>query len=291
MLELRRLVQELSADDLGMLDTALGEWARRPLGREALAGVVLPAAGSSYVCLLSYEPAGLMVLERGRIGARIRALAVAPDLRRRGVARTLLEAADDLSFTAGLDWLWLAVPASNVPATSCALACGYRRYRPQFLRRRRTGMLSPGSARTRVELLESGQARGALERWVAREASQGDAWCESLASADLLDWNLPEREGGRTYAIVSDAEPVGAAHVAGHTTHPRIWLWLDRAQWATPNEINAFRSVLDALGELPAEIDVEFGSSGHLRASVEPFRDIGFRPILRERVVMVKAVR
>lgn len=288
--ELRRLLQDISAADLGVLDAALGDWMNRPLGREALATVVLPSAGSAYLCLLSLEPAGLLVLARGKIAARVRALAVAPDLRRRGVARTLLEAADAVTAEAGLPWLWMNVPSANVPATACALACGFRRYRPQFLRRQRTGILSLSLGRTRVEPVPKAEAGLELATWIARAAEQGDAWCAPLAAGDLLSWNRPDDDAGAVYRIIDGEAEVGLVHVLGAAAHPRLTLWLDRRMWGGEGEMHAFKAALDTLADFPAEIDLEFGSSGHLRASVEAYRALGFKPVLRERVIMAKAI-
>jgi GNAT superfamily N-acetyltransferase len=122
IIELRRLLAELSADDVGMLDETFADWMKRPLGREALASMVLPASGSAFLCLMNNDPAGLMVIERGKVGGRVRALAVTPDLRRRGLARTLLEAADAFIVEAGLQWLWMQVPARRRQHVLCLLA-------------------------------------------------------------------------------------------------------------------------------------------------------------------------
>jgi GNAT superfamily N-acetyltransferase len=290
ILELRRLLLDLNADDLGALDESLGEWMERPLGREALASVVLPAAGSAYLCLLNFEPAGLMVLERGKEAARVRALAVAPDLRRRGLARTMLEVADELAQEAALSWLWMLIPTANVSATACALTYGYKRYRPQFIRRQRVGILSLSQGRAHVEPLKADEAKGQLTQWIALAARQGDAWCHALASADLMAWNMPNLDEGPVYLLVSGADEVGVAYVAGERSHPRVSLWLDHALWNTPREMNVFKAVMDTLADVPSAIDVEFGSGGHLRASVAAYKALGFKPVLRERVVMVRQV-
>jgi GNAT superfamily N-acetyltransferase len=290
ILELRRLLQDLTADDLAVLDPSLGDWMNRPLGREALASVVLPSAGSAYLCLLNFEPAGLIVIERGHMSARVRVLAVAPDMRRRGLARTMLEAADELTQDAGLDWLWMLLPSANVSATACALACGYKRYRPQFMRRQRAGILSLSLGRARAEPLNNDDARLQLEQWIALAAEQGDAWCHALASADLLAWNMPDLTTGKTYLLISGADEVGMAHVAGESMHPRVTLWLERELWATPRELNVFKAVMDTLTDAPPAIDVEFGSSDHLRASVKRFKSLHFAPVLRDEVVMVRDV-
>jgi GNAT superfamily N-acetyltransferase len=291
ILELRRLLQDLTADDLSVLDPSLGDWMKRPLGREAMASVVLPSAGSTYLCLLNFEPASLIVIERGQAAARIRALTVAPDMRRRGLARTMLEAADELTQDAGLDWLWMSVPSANVPATACALACGYKRYRPQFMRRQRTGILSLKLERARVEPLDGDDARIQLEQWIALTAEQGDAWCHPLASADLLAWNMPDLTLGKTYALISGADEVGMAHVMGERAHPRVTLWLERELWATPRELNVFKAVMDTLTDAPPAIDIEFGSGDHLRASVQLYKPLHFKPMVREDVVMVRSAQ
>jgi hypothetical protein len=55
--DLRRLLGQLSAADLGALDESLGGWLARPLGREALAAAVLPTTGSTSACSTSSRPA------------------------------------------------------------------------------------------------------------------------------------------------------------------------------------------------------------------------------------------
>jgi ribosomal protein S18 acetylase RimI-like enzyme len=204
--DLRRLLGQLSAADLGALDESLGGWLARPLGREALAAAVLPTAGSTYICMFNLEPAGLMVIERGQLAGRVRALAVAPDLRRRGLARTMLEAADRLAGQAGLRWLWMSVPSANLPATRCALSCGYRRYRPQFMRRQRPQALPLRAEDARALLLDPAEAGDALAHWLALAAQQGDPWCKSLAQADLRSWNVAPLREGRFYRL---ADPAG----------------------------------------------------------------------------------
>lgn len=290
VLELRRVLAQLDAADIGALDESLGEWMNRPLGREALAGVVFPTAGSTYVCMLNFEPAGLMLIERGNVGARIRALAIAPDMRRRGLARTLLEAAEDMVRRAGLRWLWMIVPSDNEPATRCALACGYRRYRPQFMRRQLSHALPVRVERARIEPLADREADDQLRRWVGLAITQGDAWCSDLAQADLLPWNTTTLSDGRLYLLISPPNEVGIAHLRGEPAHRVVTLWLDRALWNTPREMQVLKAVLDSVADAPPTLDVEFGSGGHLRASAPAYKALGFKPVLRDRVVMVKRI-
>ena len=312
VLETLRLLQDVKADDIGMLDATLGDWMTRPLGREALASVVLPTNGSLYLALMNFEPAGLMLLSRGELATRVRALTVANDMRRRGLARTLLEAANEFTREADLAWLWMHVPNDNVPATACALSCGYRRYRPQFLRRERSTPLSLRLGRAHVEALEGNDARDQLAHWTAVSTEQGDVWSKDLARVDFAPFNLPEsfRENrGKTYLLVSGADEVGVAHLS-HTTaavgvisddaqpnphtllpHHSLWLWLDRAIWNTERELNVLKSVLDTLAEFPSRLDIEFGSHDHLRTSIGQYKTLGFGPKVRDRVIFTKSAR
>ncbi|MFN4293728.1 MAG: GNAT family N-acetyltransferase [Thermoflexales bacterium] len=290
IMELRRLLAQLNADDVGALDESLGEWMRRPLGREALAGVVLPVAGSTYVCMLNFEPAGLMLVERGNIAARIRLLAVASDLRRRGLARTMLESAEGMARQAGLRWVWMAVPSDNLPATRCALACGYRRYRPQFMRRQLGHALPVRAERARVEPLAGREADAQLRYWVGMAANQGDAWCSDLVQADLLPWSTAPLNGGQLYLLISPPDEVGVAHLRGGPAHRVVTLWLDQALWNTPREMQVLKAVLDSVADASSTLDVELGSGGHLRASAPAYKALGFKPMLRERVIMAKQV-
>lgn len=293
VLETLRLLQDLNASDLGMLDETLGEWMHRPLGREALASVVLPTNGSLYLALMNFEPAGLLLMERGRMATRIRALAVAEDMRRRGLARMLLESADTFAHEADLHWLWMLVPNANVPATACALGAGYKRYRPQFLRRQRTGLISLTLGRAHVEPLEGDEAKQQVSQWVAFAAQQGDAWCHELASGDLAPFVAPASasalDQGKTYLLVSGADEVGVAHFAGTASHRSLWLWLDQAIWNTEREMNVLKSALDTLTDVPPALDIEFGSHDHLRASAGRYKAFGFKPVVRETVVFVRA--
>ncbi len=287
--DLRQVLKQLSAADLGALDESLASWLARPLGREVLAAAVLPAAGSVYVCMFNLEPAGLMVIERGRLAGCIRALAVAPDLRRRGLARTMLEAAERLAGQAGLRWLWMRVPSANLPATACALACGYRRYRPQFMRRQHPQALPLRAEDVRAIPLDPADAAIELARWLALAAQQGNPWCRTLAQADLLSWNVaPLREGDFYRLLAPSSAAIGLAHLRGQPAHAIVTLWLDQAIWGAPRELQALKAVLDALAVLPATLDVEFGSSSHLRAAAQAYKALGFRPVLRDQVVMVR---
>jgi GNAT superfamily N-acetyltransferase len=241
--------------------------------------------------VFNLEPAGLMVIERGRLAGRVRALAVAPDLRRRGLARTMLEVADRLAAQAGLRWLWMSVPSANLPATACALACGYRRYRPQFMRRQRPQALPLRAEDACALPLDPAEASDALAHWLALAAHQGDSWCKSLAQADLLSWTVAPLREGRFYRLADlVGRPIGLAHLREGPAQAIVTLWLDHAIWGTPRELQALKAVLDALAALPATLDVEFGSAGHLRAAVQAYKALGFRPVLREQVVMVRRV-
>jgi ribosomal protein S18 acetylase RimI-like enzyme len=287
--DLRRLLGTLTADDIGALDASFADWLRRPLGRDALAGVVIPAAGSAYIALLNIEPAGLIVIERGEVGAQIRILAVAPDMRKRGLAQTMLARAETLATARGLRWLWMSIAHDNAIATRCALRSGYRRFRPQFLRRTLSRPLNLPRDAARVERLRVQDMLEEGTRWVSYELNTGDAWCAELGQADLLRFLAPH-EGTLLRCIAQDRD-IGAAHVYERARgHLHIDLWLEAGVWGTDLELSIFRAVLEHEQRVPDMIDLEFGSMAHLKESVELFRPLGFAPALHERIWFVKEI-
>lgn len=274
--ELRRLLESLDADALGALDPSLGDWINRPLGRELLATTILPAAGSVYVCLYSLEPAGLIVVERGSVAARVRALVVARDMRRRGVARALLREAIARARERGLAYLWMRVNAANRAALDGALSLEFRRVLPQFLRRELTAPIPAPPERSRVAVQAASAA--AIEEWQQVETDAGDAWVGPLIEADLAQHVLPAP--GRALEMRADGRRLGAASVAQLDGRLRLNLWLTPAAWNTPMEIACLRAALDALGEQPRVIELQLGSSKHLKLSAERYKALGFAPAL-----------
>ncbi len=286
--ELRRLLRELDPEDLEALDPDLGAWMRRPLGREALAVAVLPAIGSTFLAMLNLEIGGLLVLERGEIAAHVRALAVAPDLRKRGLARSMLLQIEPYAREREVRWLWMSIAADNAAATRCALRNGFRRFRPQFMLRERGGMLNLRNTQLRLERLDEGRALEEVARWIEFEAAVGDAWCAELARADLLKWLAPH---GGTYCLILNGDrDIGLAHAqrAEHGSSVHITLWLEQALWGGQQEREALKATLDMLVDVPHRVELAFGSGDHLRTSAESFKSLGFAPALFERVVFVK---
>lgn len=286
--ELRRLLRELQPEDLAALDPDLGAWMRRPLGREALAVAVLPALGSTFLVMLNLEIGGLLALERGEVAAHVRALAVAPDLRRRGLARAMLALIEPYARERDVRWLWMSISADNAAATRCALRNGYRRFRPQYMLRERGGVLNLRNTELRLERLDEGRALDEVARWIEFEAEAGDAWCAELAQADLLKWLAPH---GGTYSLILRGDrDIGLAHAQSgeHTGTARITLWLEPEWWGGQHEREALKATLDMLVDMPQRVELAFGSGGHLRASAESFKALGFSPALFERVIFVK---
>lgn len=289
--ELRSLLRELEPEDLEALDPDLGAWMRRPLGREALAVAVLPAVGSAFLAMLNLEIGGLLVLERGQIAAHVRALAVAPDLRKRGLARSMLTQIEPYARERDIRWLWMSIAAGNAAATRCALRNGFRRFRPQFMLRERGGALGLRNTQLRLERLDDARALDEVSRWIEFEAEVGDAWCAELAQADLLKWLAPHE--GTYYLILCGDRDIGLAHAQGgvHDSAFRITLWLEPALWGGQQEREALKATLDMLVDVPRRVELAFGSGDHLRASAESFKALGFAPTLFERVVFAKPLR
>jgi ribosomal protein S18 acetylase RimI-like enzyme len=287
--DVRRVLADLSAEDLSALDADLGEWIDRPLGREALATVVLPAAGSLFVVLMNVEPSGLILLERGSIAAHVRVLAIAPDLRGRGLAQSVLKLAEREVGQRRLTWQWMLIASDNVAAIRCALRAGFRRFQPQFLRRKHTAMPALTNLSARFALLEGERALSEATRWIDYECVAGDPWCAELARADLLKLIAPNE--GQVYRCIVDEREAGLLHIEWTAdSHLRLRLWLEERLWGDAREREIVKGALDMLEVAPAVIDLEFGSSGHLRASIELFRPFGFAPEQFERVTFAKRI-
>jgi GNAT superfamily N-acetyltransferase len=283
--ELRRVLRDLSTADIALLDPSLAAGVNRPLGRELLAAT-WPVTESVFVCLHNLEPAGLIAIHRGTVSAQIRALAVSPDRRCLGLARTLMSHAEMRSLECNLQWLWTFIPSANVAATRCALALGFRRYRPQFLRRDHERSIPVPTHLIQLEQVSIGVAARSIPVWLGVEVTSGDEWVQPLVEDELLRWLLPEK--GKTWLAVMNGNEVGCIHLCGPQTHPCVTLWLDQSIWNTPEEFAILKSVLNTIPELPNTLDVHLGSEGHLRASVERYKEYGFAPVLDERVLFAK---
>jgi GNAT superfamily N-acetyltransferase len=283
------LLRDLTPADLGALDPDLGEWLNRPLGAELLAGALLPASGTVYLSLLNFEPAGLIVLERGQIAAHVRALAVAPDLRRRAIARSMLHQIAPIVAERGLHWLWMSIEPDNETATRCALKAGFRRFHPQVLRRTRPGVLHLPHTPARAERIDEATALIEVQRWIGIESEAGDAWCAELAQADLLKWLAPPG-GAYALCIVGERE-VGLAHIEGDPESPLLSLWLLPELWGTPAEMAVLKAVIDLIETPPVTLTVLPGSGGHMQAAVALYKQHAFVPEMRDRVRLIRSVQ
>ncbi len=285
--ELSRALTYLNADDLSQLDRGIGRWMRLPLGR-LLTAALLPLAGSAFVCLYNIEPAGFSLIRRVNDTARILALAVAPDLRRKGLARAMVQDAVARATTRRVRWLWMVIPSANVPATRCALSCGFRRYRPQFLRRDVRTVISAQAYEVMLYEVQGEAAGRAIAQWLDAEIDAGDAWIKDLLETELLSWALPD--AGRTWRCSIYGREIGCAHLGGDPRHPVVTLWLDPEMWNTAEEMAVLKAVVDTQIELPPALDVALGSEGHLRASVGRYKALGFAPALREHVIFARSL-
>lgn len=291
--DLARLLADLTAQDLSALDPSLGEWVNRPLGREMLARTVLPTAGSAFVCLFNFEPAGLIVVERGKTSGWVRALAVAPDMRRKGIAQTLLAEAIERAAERKLNFLWMRIASANEGAIKAGLGMGFRRALPQFLRRERTSPLPTLPEKSRITLTKVGRdAEEEIRAWQEMETSAGDAWATDLIAGDLFGELVLRGVGARAhvFGVSVDGVAAGGVSLHEHGGHGQISLWLAPEFWNTPEEVACVRTVLDTLKQSPPTLDVRLGSSGHLRVSVGRYRELGFALRLNESVILARAV-
>jgi GNAT superfamily N-acetyltransferase len=285
--ELRRVLMDLSTDDIALLEPSLAAGIDRPLGREVLAAT-WPMTESVFVCLHNLEPSGLITIHRGTLSAQVRALAVSPDKRRKGLARTMLTYVEQRLLERTMHWLWLHIPSANTGATRSALALGFRRYRPQFLRRNHGRTIATPVYHLQLEPMSVSEAARAIPVWVGVEVTAGDEWVQPLIDEELLSWSMPEK--GQTWLAVVDGNEVGCVHLHRRHARPCVWLWLDQTIWNTDVEMACLKGVLSVLPESPQALDVRLGSEGHLRAAVARYKEFGFVPVLEERVHFVKYI-
>ena len=285
--DVRDVLKTLQPEDLTVLDTTLEERVRTPLWRTALP-LALNTLGSVFVCSYNVEPAGLLVVERSSIAARIRVLAIAPDMRRLRIASKMLHEVEKAVADRDLRWLWMEVPAANDAAVRCALTAGYRRYLPQYLRRDLSGLLPLRADGVALELLDEKTAANLIKKAAEVEAGLGDAWAQELIVSELLPrYVVPP---GKTWLCYAGKRDVGIVHLGGNRAHPTVWLWLDEPMWNTDVELSLFKAVLDTLVRVPQSIDLRLGSGDHLRASAVRFKALGFAPVLEAHGVFAKRI-
>ena len=272
--ELLRVMRDVSDTDVGALDPSLGAWARRPLGREALAAVLLQVSGSAWVGLLNIEPAGFIAIERRATSARVRALAVAPDLRRRGCARALLVETVARAADQKLGWVWMDIPADNTAGIQCALSSGFRRLLPQYLRRAAAGLIPASAHRIRLTPAQGKAAAAAIYEAAGSEADAGDAWAAGYARMEHP--GLPDPAAGLTLMAEVEGRAAGCAHLQVDGDKTRVWLWLSPEIWADDLEFAILRATLNTLQRAPSVIEVRLGSGDHLRAAAQRFKAAHF---------------
>ena len=285
MNDVRDVLKALSPEDIVALDSALEERVRASLWRTTLP-IALNTLGSVFVCSYNVEPAGLLVVERSVIAARIRVLAIPPDMRRLRIASKMLHTVERTVANRKLRWLWMEVPSANVAAVRCALTAGYKRYLPQYLHRDGGGLLPIRAEGVTLELLDEKSAAPAIKKAAEVEAELGDAWAQEFILGELLPHVV--RPPGKTWLCYAGKHAVGIAHLGGTRAHPSVWLWLDQHAWNSKAELSIFKAVLDTLVRVPQQIDLRFGSGDHVRASAAQFKALGFMPKMEDRVVFAK---
>jgi [ribosomal protein S18]-alanine N-acetyltransferase len=111
----------------------------RPWDAPSLAAAM---AGPAAFAFQAGEPPQGFILARAMAGeAEILTLAVAPDARRQGVGRALVEAAASAAAVSGAQALWLEVAEDNAPAQRLYAAAGFA-----VVGRRRAYYSRPGGA-------------------------------------------------------------------------------------------------------------------------------------------------
>ena len=285
--ELRRVLYDISMEDLAQLDPEIAAGMNSLLGREWLSAR-LPLLDSVLVCLFNLEPGGFIVLRRSGISAQIRALVVSPDMRRKGLARTMLFEAEERARDRGIDWLWLHLSTNNQAGSICARSRHFRRYNAQFLRRSYGPIIPNFGIHVILEPVHGMALNRLVAYWLAIEAAEGDSWTQPLIRREMAPMFMPHE--GQTWRCLYDTQEVGCVNLSGPHDHPVVTMWLDPTVWAEPLEFACLRAVLNTLLERSPRIEVRLGSAGHLRASLKEYRELGFETSLAEHVVFIKRI-
>jgi GNAT superfamily N-acetyltransferase len=272
ILELRKVMSGLPDADILALDPSLGEWLRRPLGREALGAFVMQTSGSTYICLLNTDSAGFAFIARGVNHAQIRALAVARDMRRRGLATTMLIALAEAARARRVNWLWLQIASSNAAAIQCALKNGYKRYLPQYLSRRSVSPLALPSADVRMVAT----TRATLQSVIFAEIDAGDADVSELVERAWIDRVLPSEAEHAWWRVELQGALIGAAHVVLNGAVPVISLWLMPQYWNFEAEQVIIKTALHHIKMPATKFDLHIGSRAHLARHLAQYKQSDF---------------
>lgn len=279
---------DISVEDMAALDASIAIGMDRPLGREMMAAR-LPLAESVFVCLYNLEPAGLIVLHRSHIAAQVRALVVAQDMRRKGLARTMLTEAEERALDKKLTWLWLRMSSNNLAGKLCARSFGFKRYNAQYLHRAHGSAIPTQGVQVRLEPMDEAFAERALVYWLGAEVNAGDVWAQPFIETEMMAMLIPR--GGQSWRMLIAGSEIGVANLVGSEGHHAVTLYLDHVLWNSPSELACLRAVLQSVDSRLTSIDVNFGSSGHLRASLARYKELGFTAVIANEVLYIKPVK
>lgn len=281
---------------VGILDSwRVGQILCQALGRESgsaldqwlnclLLPLALPFLRHGYKAVRGERIAGCAYVDWRQRSGYVFNVAVEKASRRRGVATSLMRFLAEEARRRGRRWLGLYVDWDNEGARRLYEGQGYDLYAGYIMRRAAPTRLPAPVAPVDVHPIAYRRGHRLMERFREMELRGEEG---ELGAVIARDFPPGEPAGDRFWRIIREEKEIGvASRYSGKGERTTIRLWLEPAHWG---ERNVVLGVVHALS--PARrVDVELDSEGHLRALRPVLVPLGFTPVLRSQLLMIKNV-
>ncbi|MFZ0547205.1 MAG: GNAT family N-acetyltransferase [Candidatus Promineifilaceae bacterium] len=207
--------------------------------------------------------------------------------RRQGIGRQLMNFLESVTKDQNRHFMALQVENSNLPAKRLYRELGYRTFHPHFLRLDVSSRM-PLAVESAVALepLNRGWGRRFFNRYQTIERREGDSWAAKV----LADYQSNETDGSRFWRCVVGGEEAGAAQQQKVNGGLGLSLALKPEFWGHIGESGLVKQLMDESLQDQPYLDLYFNSSGHYRAAVSMFKQLGFKEMVQPRLLMIKEI-
>ena len=250
----------------------------------ALLPLALPFVRHGFRAARQGRIAGCAYVDWRRCSGYVFNVAVDGQFRRQGVATALMRFLEGEARRRGCGWLGLYVDWENVAARRLYQEEGYHAHAAQILRRSDPTRLPEPVGAVDLQSLSYRQGRRLMEAYRKGELRAEGEWAGEVVGRDYPA-SLPA--GSRFRHVYFQGVAVGVA-CSHHTRRERttIQLWLDPAWWG---EQDVVLGVIHALSP-GRRVEVDVSSEEHLQALQRVLLPLGFAPVFRSRLLMLKKV-
>ncbi|MBN1428263.1 MAG: GNAT family N-acetyltransferase [Anaerolineae bacterium] len=230
---------------------------------------------SGYGAFVGEELAGWLYLRGWRQILYVETLATHPNWRRQGIAKALLEFAEEKAVELHRRWMGLTVTGLNEAAISLYEKQGYRRAHWRVLCYEQDKMLKIGGDRVfQLRPALGLTANRAYHHFSTLDLAAGDEW-NMPVSTRLLEFD-PHHQSGKAWLIVIDDQSVAYLHKHGCHTHPNLYLACGPDWWGDLRVLAAIGAALDGNTNHAETITLRLASSGHHDAVFPLLAEMGF---------------